>query len=150
MQVAAGTFVQVLKGMAQMPADIAVVVLTVSLLLIYVELNRPGLIAAGAVGLLGVLFAIASLGRLELNVAATVMVGTGVVLLAVGMVRNTEWVVAVAATVALVLGLDHLVVGPGMTRVHTLTAVVCGVVVGAGSSILTRIARRARTNKGLD
>lgn len=150
MQVSAGALVHMLKGMAQMPADIAVVVLTVGLLLIYVEMNRPGLVVAGAVGLLGVLFAIASLGRLELNAAATVMVGTGVVLLAVGVVRNTAWLVAVAATVALVLGLDHLVVGPGAMRVHMGTAVVCGVIVGAGTSILTRIARRARTNKGLD
>jgi hypothetical protein len=43
-----------------------------------------------------------------------------------------------------------MVLGPDGMRVHAVTAVGCGVVVGAGSSILTGIARRARTNKGLD
>jgi membrane-bound ClpP family serine protease len=120
------------------------------MLLIYVELNRPGWIFCGALGLLATLFAVASLARWELNPAAIALVGTAVALLALDLLRHTQVMVAIAATLALVLGFDHLVLGPGGMRVHTVTAVGCGVVLGVGTSILTRIARRARTNKGLD
>jgi membrane-bound serine protease (ClpP class) len=139
-----------LAELAHLSPNLALVVLTVGLLLIYVELNRPGWIVSGAVGLLAVLFAVASLGRTELNPAAIALVVTAVALLVLDLLRRTQVTVALAATLALVLGFDHLVLGPVGVRVHTVTAVGCGLVLGAGTSILTRIARRARTNKGLD
>jgi membrane-bound serine protease (ClpP class) len=138
-----------LAGLAQMAPDVALLVLTAGLLLIYVELNRPGWIVSGAVGLLAVLFAVASLVRLGLNPAAVVLVGTAVALLGVDLRRRTPVVVSIAATLALVLGFAQLVRGPGM-GIKMGTAVGCGVVLGGCTSILTRIARRARTNKGLD
>ena len=137
-----------LESLAHLPPDVALVVLTVGLLLIYVELNRPGWIAPGAVGLIGALFAIASLARMGLNPGAVVLVCTAIALLMIDLLRRTQWIVALAATLALVLGFDHLV--PGAGGIHTVTAVVCGLVLGVGTSILTRIARRARANKGLD
>jgi membrane-bound serine protease (ClpP class) len=133
-----------------MVPDMALLVLTLGLLLIYVELNRPGWIVSGAVGLLAVLFAVASLGRMEWSAAAMALVGTGVALLAVDLRWRTQWIVSVAATLALVLGFAYLVRGPVEMRIHTATAVGCGLVLGGCTSILTRIARRARTNKGLD
>jgi membrane-bound serine protease (ClpP class) len=139
-----------LRSATHLAPDAALLVLTAGLLLIYVELNRPGWIWSGALGLLATLFAVASLGRMELNAAAMTLVGTAVALLALDLVRRTGAVVGLASTLALVLGLDHMVLGPDGMRVHAVTAVGCGVVVGAGSSILTGIARRARTNKGLD
>lgn len=139
-----------LRAAAHLSPDVALPVLTGGLLLIYVELNRPGWIFSGALGLLAMLLAVASLARMELNPAAMALVGTAVALLALDLLRRTQWVVAIAATLALVLGFAHLVLGPGGLRVHTATAVGCGVVLGVGTSLLTRIARRARTNKGLD
>ena len=139
-----------LESLAHLPPDVALVVLTLGLLLIYVELNRPGWIAPGAVGLIGALFAIASLARMGLSPGAVVLVCTAIALLVIDLLRRTQWIVALAATLALVLGFDHLVLGPGGMRIHTATAVVCGLVLGVGTSILTRIARRARANKGLD
>jgi membrane-bound serine protease (ClpP class) len=147
---AASTAVILLRAMARLSPNDAVWVLTAGLLLIYVELNRPGWIIAGALGLLVTLFAIASLLRLDLNVGAEALVGTGVALLALDLVRRTSWIVAVAATLALVLGLSHLLTGSGAGRVDVWTAIPCGAILGAGTSILTRIARRARSNKGLD
>lgn len=137
-----------LERLSHLPPDIALLVLTLGLLLIYVELNRPGWVVSGAVGLLATLFAVASLGRMELNMGAIALVATAVALLVLGLRRRMQGIVAVAATLALVLGFEYLVRGPA--GMHTLTAVACGVVLGAGTSILTRIARRARTNKGLD
>ena len=137
-----------LKTAAHLSPDGAVLVLTAGLLLIYVELNRPGWIWSGALGLLATLFAVASLGRMEVNPGAVALVGTAVALLALDLVRRTGAMVGLAATLALVLGLDHL--GADGMRVHAVTAVGCGMVIGAGTSILTGIARRARANKGLD
>ena len=138
-----------LVNLAHMAPDVALLVMTVGFLLIYVELNRPGWIVSGAVGLLAVLFAVASLVRLGLNLAAVVLVGTAVVLLGVELRRRTPVVVSLAATLALVLGFAQLVRGPGV-GIKLGTAVGCGLVLGGWTSILTRIARRARTNKGLD
>jgi membrane-bound serine protease (ClpP class) len=135
-----------LTGFAHLSPDVALVGLTVGLLLIYVELNRPGWILSGALGLLATLFAVASLARMELNPAAIALVCTAIVLLVLDLLRRTQWIVALAATLALVLGFVHLV---GI-QIHTATAVVCGLVLGGCTSILTRIARRARANKGLD
>ena len=139
-----------LTGFAHLSPDAALVVLTVGLLLIYVELNRPGWIVPGAVGLIGVLFAVASLARMELNPGAVALVFTAIALLVLDLLRRTQWIVALAATLSLVLGFNHLVLGVGGIRIHTVTAVGCGMLLGVGTSILTRIARRARANKGLD
>ena len=139
-----------LRAMAQLSPDAAILAITMGVVLIYVELNRPGWIVSGAVGLLAVLFGVASLLRMELNAGAVVLVGSAMAVLAVGLRRRTTALVAAAATVALVLGLGQLVAGPGAERVDPLAALAGGVVIGAGTSILTRIARRARTNKGLD
>jgi membrane-bound serine protease (ClpP class) len=138
------------RHFATLAPDSAVVMLTVGMLLIYVELNRPGWVIPGVVGLLAALFAIASVGRLEVSLGGSALVATGVGLLALDLLRRTSVIVTVAATLALALGFRELVVGPGGVRVHTVTAVVCGGILGVGTAILTRIARRARTNKGLD
>jgi membrane-bound ClpP family serine protease len=138
-----------LARLAHLGPDVALLMLTLGLLLIYVELNRPGWIVCGAVGLTATLFAVASLVRLGLNPAAVALVATAVVLLGLDLLRRTQGLVAIAATLALVLGFAHLVRGPGV-GIGMGMAVGCGVMLGGCTSILTRIARRARTNKGLD
>ena len=45
--------------LAQLSPDAALGMLTVGILLVYVELNRPGVVVPGAVGLTAVLFAVA-------------------------------------------------------------------------------------------
>jgi hypothetical protein len=74
-------------------------------------------------------------------------VGTAVMLLGLGLRRRMAVVVDVAATLALVLGFVYLVRDAG---VRPGIATGCGILVGGSTSILTRIARRARANKGLD
>jgi membrane-bound ClpP family serine protease len=138
-----------LGRLAHLSGDVALLVLTVGVLLIYVELNRPGWVVPGAVGLAAALFGVASLARLEVNAAAVALVATAVVLLGVGLRRQTPVVVPVAATLGLVLGFSRLVSGAG-AGIDTGMAVGCGLVLGGSTSILTRIARRARANKGLD
>jgi membrane-bound serine protease (ClpP class) len=130
--------------------DIALLLLTGSMLLIYLEFNRPGSIVFGAVGLLGTLLAFAALSHFQLNPTAVVLCCTAILLLALDLVRPTHTLVGIAATLALILGTLQLISGPGQTHIHTVQAVLCGLILGAGTSVLTRIARRARTNKRLD
>src|ERR1700739_4544401 len=97
-----------LASLANMTPDVALLVLTAGVLLVFVEVTRPGWIVSGAVGLLVVLFAVASLVRAGLNPAAEVLVGTAVALLGVDLRRRTPVVVSIAATLALVLGFAQL------------------------------------------
>jgi membrane-bound ClpP family serine protease len=140
---------ELLARLGHLSANVGLLVLTVGVLLIYVELNRPGWVMPGVVGLTATLFGVASLARLGVNPGAVALVGTAVVLLGLGLRRRTPVMVPVAATLGLVLGFARLVKGPG-AGVDPGMAVGCGLVVGGSTSILTRIAQRARANKGLD
>jgi membrane-bound serine protease (ClpP class) len=128
-----------------MTPDQALLLLTLGVFLIYIELNRPGWIIPGAAGLLAVLLALATLLRLTLNPTAAVLCCTAIALLFAGLRRTLPRLVAAAATTALTLGLTQL-----NRSLHIAIAVPCGLLLGVGTSYLTRIARRARTNKGLD
>jgi membrane-bound serine protease (ClpP class) len=137
-------------ALMQLTPDSCVLFFTLGVLLIYIELNRPGSILPGTVGLLLTLFAVAPLFHQHLSVAAILTIMGGVLLLARALRRSTSAITPVIATICLVFGLLHLVQGAQSVRVHAATAVPCGLVLGVGTSILTRIARRARLNKGLD
>jgi membrane-bound serine protease (ClpP class) len=130
--------------------DGVLVLFTFSLLLIYLEFNRPGSILFGAVGLLGTLLSIAAFSRFVLSPVGVVLLFTAIALLGRDLVRPTHILVSVAAVLALILGYTQLVAGPDGKHIHAALAVVCGVILGAGTSVLTRIARRARTNKRID
>lgn len=134
---------------AHLNPNAALLLLSAGVLLIYVELNRPGWVVPGAIGLTAVLFGVASLARAGFNPGAFALVGTSVVLLGLGLRLRTPPVVAGAATLGLVLGFVELVRRPS-PPIAVWEAVGCGLVLGASTSILTRIARRARANKGLD
>jgi len=137
-------------ALLRLSPDGCVLLFTFGVLLIYVELNRPGSILPGAVGLLLALLAVAPFFHQHLSPAAILAIAVGGALLARGLRRSTSAITPVAATLCLVFGLLYLVRGAGSVRVHASTAVPCGLVLGLGTSILTRIARRARLNKGLD
>lgn len=130
--------------------DAAVLCLTLGLLLIYLELNRPGLILPGAIGLLTSLLAIAVVLPLHLRVTGIALIAGAATLLLLGLVRQTSLLVAFTATLALIFGFLDLLGGGAGPHVHALTATACGLVLGAGTSLLTHLARRARANKGLD
>jgi membrane-bound serine protease (ClpP class) len=119
-------------------AAIAVPMLTAGLLLVYWELNRPGLILPGALGLAASLIALASLIH-HGNSVATVFILTAVLLLGLDLLRPTHRLVVIAAVVALTLGFFSITPNP--------VAVLCGILLGAGTGTLTRIAHRARANK---
>jgi len=125
-------------------SDATILLLTIGVLLIYIELNRPGTILPGTLGLMAVLLSLANLRRFPLDLPAVALCFSAIVLFSLDLYRATPIIVAIAATLALTLGFCRLVITP---PIHTVTADACGLLLGAGTSFLTRIARRARTNK---
>jgi membrane-bound serine protease (ClpP class) len=128
----------------------AVLVLTFGIALIYVELNRPGSILPGAFGLLATLLSIASISQRHPSPNGILLILSAVSLLLVDLLRPTHILVAVAATIALILGFRGLLVPSCCPSISFPVSFGCGLLLGAGTSTLTRIARRARVNKGLD
>lgn len=137
-------------ALLRLSPDGCVLLFTLGVLLIYLELNRPGLIVPGTVGLLLALLAVAPLFHQRLSVIAILVIMGGVLLLIRGLRRSTIAITPVVATLCLTFGLLNLVREPVDVRVHASTAVPCGLFLGLGTWMLTRIARRARRNKGLD
>jgi membrane-bound serine protease (ClpP class) len=135
---------------AGLSPDAAVVLFTLGIGLIYYEFNRPGSIVPGCLGLLTVLLSLAAVGQHGVNPVAVALILSGVALLTLTLLRPTPMLLSLAATVALVAGLRWLPKFNCCMAVHTAVATSCGVALGAGTSVLTRIARRARINKGLD
>jgi membrane-bound ClpP family serine protease len=128
--------------------DAAVVLLTLGIALIYYELNRPGSIVPGCVGLLTVLLSLSVMGRRGFSPVGAVLILSAIALLTLSLLRPTPMLLSVAATVALIFGLRWLPAYSCCESVQTPVAAGCGLVVGAGTSVLASIARRARTNKG--
>jgi membrane-bound ClpP family serine protease len=136
----------VLTALTHLRPDAAMFLMTFGLLLICVELNRPGWIFPGAIGLLLALLSIASLLRLNLRWPAALLVLIAMAVLTMNLVRPIHVFLATITTLALIAGFVCLISGP-VSQVHPATAIVCGLVLGAGTSVLTTIARRARANK---
>jgi membrane-bound ClpP family serine protease len=135
--------VSLASSLAELSPATALGVFTVGILLIYMELNRPGRVIPGALGLLFVLLACARIGAANPRPVALVLVLTAAALLAAELVRATHMAVAVAATLALVLGFQELMVPP----VGWMACILCGLGLGTATAVLTRVARRARANK---
>lgn len=128
----------------------AVVLLSIGLALIAIELNRPGSILPGPLGLLVSLLAIASLlGRHPQIWAVVVLVLGSATLLAQLRTNLPAWAASLA-TLALFCGFLWLFPFGASGCVHPAVAALCAFFLGAGTTVLTRIARRARVNKGLD
>lgn len=133
--------------LAGLTPDRAVLLLTAGVALIYVELNRPGRVLPGAMGLLAVLLGLAAAARHGVRAEGVLLLLLGAMVLAADLVRPTGIVLASAATAALCVGLRALAAGSNGAMVGWPTAIGCGLLIGAGTSVLTRLARRARVNK---
>jgi membrane-bound ClpP family serine protease len=136
--------------LADISPNAAIFILTIGLAFIYYELNRPGSIFPGALGLLTTLLSIAALAPHGFNPVGILLTFTAIALLTLGLLRPTSILFSAAATLALVCGLYNLLAHPGSHPISASIAIGCGLLLGIGTSALTRIARRARVNKGLD
>lgn len=133
-----------MAALAGISADDAVALLTAGVALVYVELNRPGRVVPGALGLLATLLALARLGGQGVRMEGILLLAVGSAVLAADLVRPTPKLLALVATAALCAGLREL---PARGPADWPVVLGCGPLLGAGTAVLTRLARRARVNK---
>jgi membrane-bound serine protease (ClpP class) len=128
----------------------AVLILTAGLALIALELNRPGSVLPGALGLVLSLLAAASLAQHHPRPDRVLQFLASMALLLLQARRPLLWIIPTSATILLILAVGTLLPSTVEPGVSAWTALLCGLILGTGTTILTRIARRARQNKGLD
>ena len=138
--------------LANLSPNAAILLFTLGILLTAVEMNRPGMVIPGAAGLLLSLLAAASLAAHHPAKEAVLWTASLVVLLMWNMRRSTmvRWLAAVAFTSGLIVSIAKLLPAASGARISVWAAVLSGLILGAGTTVLTRIAQRARQNKGLD
>ena len=136
--------------LATLSPDAAVVILTAGAALIALELNRPGSVLPGAVGLLLSLLAAASLLRHHPSPDRAIAAVGCLSLLLLQARRKLGGIAVAVLTLGLIFALGTLIPPAPGPEISDWAAVGCGISLGTGTTVLTRIARRARQNKGLD
>lgn len=136
--------------LAGISADGCVLLGTLGLCLIFFELNRPGRIIPGALGLLLVLFCVSVASRWQLQWWAIALLGLAFLLL----LSNLWWRLALwplaMAVLSLGFGFRFLLRPSAAGEVHLTTAVVCSLLLGVLGAFLSRMALRARRAKAVD
>ena len=136
--------------LATLSPNVALLIVTLAAALIGVELNRPGSILPGAAGLLLLLLAAASLWQRQPSWLAVAGSIVSMALLLFQARRPLHLLVILVLTILLIGCFICLFPRSATERINPAMAVVCGAILGTGTTVLTRIARRARQNKGLD
>lgn len=137
-----------------MNPNICVLLLTLGMLLIYLEVNTPGAIVPGASGVLLVLLALYALHLLPISVAGALLCALSSLLLLLEGRYSTHGLLASAGVIALVFGLAGLVDGP-VPQLQVEWSVALGAGLGFGGVTATLIvlglkARRAKVKTGAD
>lgn len=128
----------------------AILILTLGIVLIAVEINRPAWILPGALGLLLALLASASLYSRHPSGEAALAIAACIALMIFRDRIRLHWLVVALATIPLIAAVAHLIPPVPGPEISPLISVICGLILGVGTIVLTAIARRARQNKGLD
>ncbi len=120
-------------------------------LLIYLELNRPGLVLPGTAGLTIVLVCSAALSHLPWRFSGIFLLLAAATVQLLSLRRQLHWSTELAAGLAAYFGCRYLLSGTdGESQISIVVAASVAIVLGPGTSMLTALARRARRNKGLD
>lgn len=136
--------------LATLSPNAAVLIFTAGIALIALELNRPGSILPGAAGLLLTLLAAASLWPRHPAGIAVLQILVSMAVLLLQTRRTLLWVLPVSATILLIYSIARLLPAATEPGISFWIALLSGLILGTGTTVLTRIAHRARQNKGLD
>ena len=139
-----------LPWLTTLAPNAAVLLLTLGIALIAIELNRPGWIVPGTLGLLLALLASASLYKRHPSAEAALEIAACIALMLLRQRARLHWLVAALAAIPLIVAVANLVPPTPGPKISAWVAIVSGLTLGAGTIVLTGIARRARQNKGLD
>ncbi|MGI4757150.1 MAG: NfeD family protein [Janthinobacterium lividum] len=137
-----------------MNPDLCVLLLTLGLLLIYLEINTPGTVVTGAAGVLLVLLAGYALHQMPLTTGGIVLCLLAAALLLLEGQFQSHGVLASCGVLALVVGLAVLVNGP-IPQLSVRWSAAAGAGLGCGGITASLIvlgmeARRAKVKTGAD
>lgn len=130
--------------------DNTLLVFTLGIALGAWELNRPGMVLPGAVGLTCVLLSLAALPHLPLEPVSSALALVALVALAAGFLRTLPQILLLVAAAVYATSLHFLFAPAANPPLHLAVSLPCGILVGFGLAELATIARRARRAKGLD
>jgi membrane-bound serine protease (ClpP class) len=128
--------------------NIAFLVFAIGALALYAELNHPGAVVPGVVGVVFILLALFALNLLPTRYAAFTLIVGAFVLFVLEAKFTTHGVLGIGGIVLLTLGGLLLVDGPiPEMRVHLWTALAISIPLGLITVFLMTIAIKARRNK---
>jgi len=131
-----------------MNPNISFALLGIGVFAIYAEINNPGSVLPGTVGLICIVLAGFALNLLPISYAAVALILTAFVLFALEAKIASHGVLGIGGVVALTLGGLFLVDGPiPEMRVHLSTALAISLPLGAITVFLMTIALKARIGK---
>ena len=131
-----------------MDPNIAFLLFSLGALAIFAELNHPGAVIPGVVGVISILLALFALNLLPTRYAALALLIAAFALFALEAKYATHGVLGIGGMICMVFGALFLVDGPiPEMRVHVLTALIVSVPIGLITIFLMTLALRARRGR---
>jgi len=131
-----------------MDPNIAFLLFALGGLAIFAELNHPGAVIPGVVGVISILLALFALNLLPTRYAALALLIAAFALFALEAKYATHGVLGIGGMICMVFGALFLVDGPiPEMRVHIVTALVVSVPIGLITIFLMTLALRARRER---
>ena len=131
-----------------MDPNISFLILMIGLAAIYAELNHPGAIIPGVVGIIFVVLAVFALNLLPLRFAGVALILTAFILFALEAKFATHGALGIGGIAVMILGALLLVDGPiPQMRIQPVTAIAVSITFGLLTIFLLNIAVRARRGK---
>jgi membrane-bound serine protease (ClpP class) len=131
-----------------MDPNIAFLLFALGSLAIFAELNHPGAVIPGVVGVISILLALFALNLLPTRYAALALLIAAFVLFALEAKYATHGVLGIGGVICMIFGALFLVDGPiPEMRVHLFTALIVSVPIGVITIFLMTLVIRARRNK---
>ena len=131
-----------------MDPNIAFLLFALGGLAIFAELNHPGAVIPGVVGIISILLALFALNLLPTRYAALALLIAGFALFALEAKYATHGVLGIGGMICMIFGGLFLVDGPiPQMRVHLFTALIVSVPIGLITIFLMTLALKARRNR---
>jgi membrane-bound serine protease (ClpP class) len=131
-----------------MDPNIAFLLFILGALAIFAELNHPGAVLPGVVGVIAILLALFALNLLPTRFAAIALILAAFALFALEAKYATHGVLGIGGVVCMIFGALFLVDGPiPEMRVRLATAIAVSVPIGLIAVFLTTLVLRARRNR---
>ena len=131
-----------------MDPNIAFLLFALGALAVFAELNHPGAVLPGVVGVISILLALFALNHLPTRYAALALLIAAFVLFALEAKYATHGVLGIGGVICMIFGALFLVDGPiPEMRVHLFTALIVSVPIGLITVFLMTLVLRARRNR---